>query len=114
MRLRCSPDIATESDGTHLYVCVGLLRSAVVDFIFTNRWARQIVPRLPERELGTEPGGFVRINWKTGQMSKLFVLDGVPGGTTVKPHKGFVYVSSYLADGFVARVPKQTIDALDP
>ena len=103
-----------ESDGTHLYVCLGLLRNAVTDFVFTNRWARQIVPRLPERPLGTEAGGFVRVNWKTGHTSQLFVVDGVHGGTTVKPHKEHIYVSSYFVDGFVARIPKQEIDALDP
>jgi hypothetical protein len=96
-----------------LYVSLGLLRNPVIDFIFTNRWARQIVPRLPERPLGTEPGGFVRVNWKTGKASRLFVVDGVHGGTTVKPHKGFVYISSYFVDGYVARVSKQAIDALE-
>jgi hypothetical protein len=94
-------------------VSLGLLRNAVTDFIFTNRWARQIVPRLPERALGAEPGGFVRVSWKTGRCSRLFVVDGVHGGTTVKPRKDFVYLSSYFVDGYVARVPKRAIDAVD-
>jgi hypothetical protein len=49
-----------------LNVALGLLRSSVSDFIYTNRAARTALPRLPGPQIGAEAGGFVRIDWKTG------------------------------------------------
>jgi sugar lactone lactonase YvrE len=33
------------SDGKHLYVALGLLRNSVSEFIYSNVWARTVLPR---------------------------------------------------------------------
>ncbi len=50
---------------------------------------------------------------KPGKFKNLIKVDNVGGCTSVVPHKGHIYLSSYFVGGYIVRIPKETVDNID-
>ncbi len=87
----------------YLFIALGLLRSKFMDFSFTNKWARRVLPLLPSPEFGKESGGFGVLDSVTGTF-RLFLVPNVGGCTAVVPFRDHIYLTSYFSGGYIARI----------
>jgi hypothetical protein len=52
-------------------------------------------------------------NTSIGKFKNLIQVDNVGGCTSVVPHKGHIYLSSYFVGGYIIRILKETVDSID-
>jgi hypothetical protein len=97
------PDnLVTRDDG--LYGSIVMQRSLLTDILFHSTWGRKLFPRLPMPPLGDDPCLIFHIPNEESAPVRYLEIQDMPACNCAVPHDdGYIYTSSYLLDGAVAR-----------
>jgi hypothetical protein len=98
------PDnLVTRSEG--LYGAIVIQHSFLTKILFHSTWGRNIIPRLPELPLGADdPCLIFHIPTDASSPVKYLEIHDIPACNCAVPHNdGYIYTSSYLLDGAIAR-----------